>query len=84
MTCVLRSDHRLDLGRRPERLDAVLADRDRLGLRLAVVHRDDPAVGEDEIGGRRLGGPAALGARLDGQRRNGNGKAGEIDQVSFA
>ena len=58
---------RLDLGRGAERLDPVLADRDRLRLGPAVVHRHDAAVGEDEIGRRRLRRPAALRARLDGK-----------------
>ena len=40
---------------------------------LAIVHGDDAAVGEDEIGGRRLRGPAALRARLDGKTGDNNG-----------
>jgi hypothetical protein len=56
----VRPDHRLDLGRRAERLNPVLGDRDRLHLRPPVVHGDDPPVGEHEIGRRSHGGAAAL------------------------
>src|SRR5262249_20275164 len=74
------TDHRLDLVRGAERLDAIPADRDRLGFRAAVVHRHDAAVGEHEIRGRRLRRTAALSARLDRERADEHGKADERNQ----
>ena len=54
MTCGVGPDVAPDLGAGAERQDAIPADRDRLRLRPAVVHGDDLAVRQDEIGGRRL------------------------------
>ena len=66
----VRPDHRLDLGGRSQRLDAIAAHRDRFHVRPRVFDGDDAAVGEDEIRGRRLRRSATLRARLHRKHRH--------------
>ena len=62
ITCVLRPDVALDVGRGAERRDPIAGDGDRLRFRHGVVDGDDAAVGQDEVGGRRLRACAAARA----------------------